>query len=139
MISKNSSPSFAERLRQERKRLGLTQEAFGRLGGVSKTAQSLFESGRNRPGSEFLQALYENGVDVCFIFTGKRHQSVQYDWELIKNAFLFVSRSFVERKDRHFSSEQLFEIFKSVLEASIGANRPDLIDADPHALEKMKD
>lgn len=139
MISENSSSSFAERLREERKRLGLTQEAFGRLGGVSKTAQSLFESGKNRPGSEFLQALYQNGVDVCFIFTGKRHQTVQYDWELIKNAFLFVSRSFAERKDRNFSPEQLFEIFKSVLEASLGANRPDLIDIEPHALEKSKD
>ena len=139
MSLENFSVSFAERLREERKRLKLTQEEFGRLGGVTKTAQSLFESGKNRPGSEFLQALYQHGVDVCFIFTGKRHQGDRYDWELLKSAFLFVSRTFIERKDRNFTSEQLFEIFKSVFEASMGANRPDLIDTEPHALEKVKD
>jgi transcriptional regulator with XRE-family HTH domain len=140
--SDNSSLNIAERLRVERKRLGLTQEAFGRLGGVTKTAQSLFEAGKNRPGSEFLEALYLNGVDVCFIFTGKRHQcdrSDHYDWALIQNAFLFVLRTFAERKDRNFSTEQLFEIFKNVLEASIGVNRPDLIAAEKQSLEKVKE
>ena len=138
MSLENFSVSFAERLREERKRLKLTQEEFGRLGGVTKTAQSLFESGKNRPGSEFLQALHQHGVDVCFIFTGKRHQANLYDWELLKNAFLFVSRTFTERKDRNFTTEQLFEIFKSVLEASMGENRPDLISAEAHVLEKVK-
>lgn len=131
--------AFSLRLRQERKRLKLSQEEFGRLGGVSKTAQYLYESEKNWPTLEYLESLRLNDVDVGFIATGKRTYQGNIDWELLKNAFIFVSRTFIERKDRNFTSEQLFEIFKSVFEASMGANRPDLIDTEPHALEKVKD
>ena len=131
--------AFSLRLRQERKRLKLSQEEFGRLGGVSKTAQYLYESEKNWPTLEYLESLRLNDVDVGFIATGKRTYQGNLDWELLKNAFLFVSHTFIERKDRNFTSEQLFEIFKSVFEVSMGENRPDLISAEAHVLEKVKD
>src|SRR5258708_37520550 len=39
---------FSQRLREERKRLGLSQEAFASLGGVSKNTQSNYERSEER-------------------------------------------------------------------------------------------
>lgn len=122
----DSKLSFPERVRAERKRLGLTQEEFGRLGGVSKTAQWLYEAGRNWPTADYLEALNVQGVDVGFIATGNRLSSDCLDWTLLRNAFLFVQHSFAERSDRSFSAEQLFDAFRSVVEASLCVTRPDL-------------
>ncbi|MGZ8984456.1 MAG: helix-turn-helix domain-containing protein [Methylotenera sp.] len=140
-ILENSSSSIAERLREERKKLGLTQEEFGHLGGVTKTAQSLFEGGKNRPGSEYLEALHFNGVDVGFIVTGTRYPKENLDWKLLRHAFLFIQHSFAERTDRKYTADQLFEAFKSVVEVAMGSTRPDLIEGNGHtpnkAVEKL--
>lgn len=59
-----------ERLRAERLRLGLSQEAFGAIGGVRKQAQIKYEKGERRPNAEYLTAVAEAGVDVDFVLTG---------------------------------------------------------------------
>jgi transcriptional regulator with XRE-family HTH domain len=64
------------RLREERERLGYSQEAFGVLGGVRKQAQHMYESGARRPDANYLQALAEAGADVLYILTGQRSQAV---------------------------------------------------------------
>lgn len=63
---------FGERLRQERQRLGLSQEEFGEAGGVKKVAQSNYETGKRRPDSEYLERVSSLGVDVQFLFSGMR-------------------------------------------------------------------
>lgn len=133
-LFEHSSLSFPERLRMERKRLGLSQEKFGRLGRVTKTAQYLYEAGKNWPTAEYLESLRLNDVDVGFITTGARLNKDNLDWTLLRNAFLLVQHSFAERKDRQFTADQLFDAFRSVVEASMGATRPDLI-SDDRALE----
>lgn len=60
------------RLKEERGRLGLTQEAFGGLGGVSRAAQESYESGRRDVSSDYLASLAKAGVDVMYILTGVR-------------------------------------------------------------------
>ncbi|WP_310609211.1 helix-turn-helix transcriptional regulator [Limnohabitans sp.] len=65
-----------KRLRNERERLGHSQEAFGALGGVRKQAQHMYESGTRRPDSDYLERLADAGADVLYILTGKRSQSV---------------------------------------------------------------
>jgi transcriptional regulator with XRE-family HTH domain len=64
------------RLREERERLGYSQEAFGVLGGVRKQAQHMYESGARRPDANYLQALAEAGADVLYILTDQRSQAV---------------------------------------------------------------
>ncbi|OZB35497.1 MAG: hypothetical protein B7X44_09745 [Halothiobacillus sp. 15-55-196] len=64
--------SFYERLREERNRLGLTQEAFGMICGVKRKAQIAYEAGERHPDSVYLTALSEHGVDVLYILTGRR-------------------------------------------------------------------
>jgi transcriptional regulator with XRE-family HTH domain len=139
-ISEKPIEAFSLRLREERKRLKLSQEEFGHLGGVSKTAQYLYESEKNWPTLEYLEALRLKGVDVGFIATGKRTNQDNLDWELLKNAFLLIQRSFAQRQDVSFTAEQLFDAFKSVIEAANGSTRPDIINNNALAntlLEKV--
>ncbi|MBV8634176.1 MAG: helix-turn-helix transcriptional regulator [Burkholderiaceae bacterium] len=62
--------SFQERLKFERKRLGLSQEKFAALGGVTRDAQMNYENGSRRPDSGYLQGLSDAGVDIVFLFSG---------------------------------------------------------------------
>ena len=112
--------SFQERLREERKKLKLTQEAFALLGGVNKTSQSFYETGKIWPTAEYLEKLRLNGVDIGYLFSGRR-ESVP-DWQMLKNAYLFVQQSFASRQDRNYSADELFTVFKHIVEASMGAD-----------------
>lgn len=60
------------RLREERERLGFSQEAFGVLGGVQKRAQINYEKGERHPDSTYLAAIAAAGADVLYILTGER-------------------------------------------------------------------
>lgn len=64
--------NFCDRLRDERERLGLTQEAFGAVGGVKKQAQLKYEKGERSPDGVYLESIAKIGVDVQYIVTGRR-------------------------------------------------------------------
>jgi transcriptional regulator with XRE-family HTH domain len=59
------------RLRKERERLGLSQRAFGEIGGVEANAQGKYESGDRAPKADYLAAVAAKGVDVLYVLTGK--------------------------------------------------------------------
>ena len=63
---------IGKRLREERERLGFSQEAFGALGGVQKRAQINYEKGERHPDSAYLAAIAAAGADVLYILTGQR-------------------------------------------------------------------
>lgn len=65
---------FGERLAEERKRLGFNQEIMAAHGGVKKQAQSLCESGKRKPDSEYLEAISKIGVDITYVITGVSSQ-----------------------------------------------------------------
>jgi len=64
--------NYGKRLREERERLGLTQEAMGQIGGVRKRAQLHYEHCERRPDIDYLAALAGAGVDVLYVITGRR-------------------------------------------------------------------
>lgn len=66
--------AFSERLRQLRLDAGLSQEAFGRLGGVQKQTQIKYEKGERSPDAQYLTGLHSAGVDVGYLLTGERSQ-----------------------------------------------------------------
>ncbi|QIL44631.1 helix-turn-helix transcriptional regulator [Acidovorax sp. HDW3] len=61
-----------DRLKEERKRLGLNQTELGQAGGVGKEAQLRYESGARNPDTAYLEAIASAGVDVPYLFTGRR-------------------------------------------------------------------
>lgn len=61
-----------DRIKQVRKRLDLTQEAFGKLAGVSKAAVSQWESGRTKPERDALLSLKrKRGISPEWVTSGK--------------------------------------------------------------------
>lgn len=49
------------------------------------------------------------------------------DWELLRQAFLLVQHNLASKPDRAFSSDQLFEAFKTAVQMAQGVSRPDLV------------
>lgn len=67
---------FSERLREERKKLGLNQAEFAVLGKVTVDSQGNYERGLRRPDSDYLEAIALEGVDVAYLLTGVRTTTV---------------------------------------------------------------
>ena len=62
------------RIREERKRLGLTQQELADLVGVDRNSQINYERGHRSPPAEYLERLDALGLDACYILTGRRTQ-----------------------------------------------------------------
>jgi len=67
-----SSPvsTIGDRLREERKRLGLSQTALAKVAGVHLNTQSRYEKGHTEPDSAYLEAIGRAGVDVLYVLSG---------------------------------------------------------------------
>lgn len=119
------SPTFGERLRQERERLDFTQAAFGQLGGVSRLAQWKYEHDEHVPSVEYLVKLKEAKVDAIYLLTGHRLTVTGVDWDILREAFLLVHRMLTERPGKHYTPEQLFDLFqhlwRTMMEDTYGA------------------
>ena len=77
-----SNNLFAERLKEERGKLGLNQEDFGKACGVKKLAQFNYEKGERKPDSEYLQKAHELGVDVSYLLTGIHSDTLKESAEI---------------------------------------------------------
>lgn len=81
--------SVGKRLKEERKRLGLTQEEMAVQLGLTRYAQLNFEKDVNLPGGAYLLAALARGVDVMYVLSGHRAQLDPADLRLLsvfKNA-----------------------------------------------------
>lgn len=61
------SMTVAQRIAEERKRLGLSQAAFADAVGVSLSSQKRYEKGEREPDTAYLSALAGFGVDVGYV------------------------------------------------------------------------
>lgn len=75
--------SVGNRLKEERKRLGMTQEAMGLACGVAKRTQILFEQDAHLPGGAYFVAADELGVDVAYVLVGRRDRLSESDADLL--------------------------------------------------------
>lgn len=124
-----------ERLRVERERLHFTQEQFALLGGISKATQWHYEAGRGWPTMEYLQRLRVNKVDVVYLVSGQRTLKDRLDWAILREAFFFILRSLVNRPNRHFTENQLFDAFRTTVEAAMSLTRSASGDVAPEDAE----
>lgn len=63
--------NLGERIKQERKRLELSQTACAALGNASKGSQISWEKGLASPNANVLSAWAAAGFDVVFLLTGE--------------------------------------------------------------------
>ena len=64
--------SFSVRLKEERKRLRLTQPELAAAGGTTKGSQLKYEKGENPANSQYLELIAKVGVDIQYLLTGVR-------------------------------------------------------------------
>lgn len=64
--------NFGARLKEERKRLRLTQTEFAALAGLQLGAQVNYEKNERSPDANYLMAIAGAGADVTYILTGRR-------------------------------------------------------------------
>ena len=67
-------PNFFDRLREERERLGLSQQVLAEKCGVTARSQRNYEAGERNPDSAYLASIAAAGADVLYILTGARQQ-----------------------------------------------------------------
>lgn len=72
------------RLKEERDRVGLKQPALAALGGVSKTSQVNYETGKRAPDALYLAAVAAAGVDVQYVVTGVSSATGPEDAEFLR-------------------------------------------------------
>ncbi len=63
---------IGERLRTERRRLGLSQDAFAAAGGIRRTTLYQYERGDRRPSLDFLIKCTSVGLDLAYMMFGER-------------------------------------------------------------------
>jgi transcriptional regulator with XRE-family HTH domain len=80
--------AIGERLREERKRLKMTQAEFSDVGGIGISTLKLYEGNDRDPGALCLQSLAQHGVDVQYVVTGQRSKVVlAADEQLLLDGF----------------------------------------------------
>lgn len=72
------SDFFSNRLKEERKRLGVTLDIMAKKGLVSRSSYCAYEAGETKPSIDFLIALAAVGVDVNYLLTGVKTISGQH-------------------------------------------------------------
>lgn len=146
MNTPQTDPVRAEigsRLRDERKRLGLTVEAVTSEAKVGRSAYFSYEGGSATPGADVLARLADHGFDVQFIVTGHRgvdaHSFGRAEAELVARLALLPPRlqetirdvlalaeaAYIDRKEYHHRfGEGEFTYGLSKVEEAPAAHEP---------------
>lgn len=85
--------TVGKRLKEERQRLGMSQEAFGKAGGVGKGAQINYEADSRSADTDYLQGIDKVGADILYVVVGKRRidmASTEMERGLLQQAFDYV-------------------------------------------------
>ena len=64
--------TISNRLKQERDRLGLSQQKMADIAGVSRQTQIRYENGERSPDGNYFEAIAKVGADIQFIMTGAK-------------------------------------------------------------------
>lgn len=67
--------SFSARLKEERKRLKLTQKQLAAMLDITEQAQVAYEKDRLPQFAGYLEALVRLGIDVAYVITGERGET----------------------------------------------------------------
>lgn len=75
--------SVGDRLKEERNRLRLSQEAMGMACGVTKRTQIHYEKDEVGASAAYLALAHDLGIDVAYVLVGKRERLAPSDVDLL--------------------------------------------------------
>lgn len=126
-MKSQENDTFGARLRKERKRLGMTQQELGLVGGVSKTTQLLYEGGTHPEAVNYLARIAAAGADVMFLLTDTtqaQRAAQAVDWELLAKvveALVEVQRE----TGKTIRADKLGQVIRQIYLRQIGEQRSD--------------
>jgi transcriptional regulator with XRE-family HTH domain len=91
-------PGWGHRLREERLRLGLSQDDFASFAGQSRKSLIRYEAESRAPDAEFLEAIAAHGADVLYILTGRREQPALEDIKTLTAAIELIEEALAKRR-----------------------------------------
>lgn len=113
-------PGLPQRLRSERERLGMSQEAFSTQVGVTRVTQNYYENGVREPSLNYISACGTVGVDIFFLLWAEAHD-IEYadllDWDLFGKVWDWVQRVAVDAKGRPYPNEVQKKAFQLAYQA----------------------
>lgn len=141
-----SATELGPRLRDERERLGLSQEAFGKLGGVKRETQYLYERGLRTPSMEYLFGVVAGGASLEFLVFGKRGINLRgkpcIDPEVALSAYDLVEKFAKDSKGKPLDHKHRKAVFNAICHAVVGRSQGEVdweaLRAWPSALAKSK-
>jgi len=112
---KNITKGFGARLKEERERLGFSQNALATAIGVKRLAQGSYEKELTSPNVRYLADAARQGVDLFYLLLGKhlnkRILSIEEEQNIEKRVFELIEE-YVERScDGHLSGDSRYILF----------------------------
>ncbi len=127
MADRQEIRPIADRLKEERARLKLTQPAVALAGGVSKTTVVGYESAAHAPDAVFLSRLVARDLDLGYVVTGERaavKAGNSLDWDLFEDVLEVVER-FEGLQQRRLTPKNKTRVLRILYCSSIAAGRVD--------------
>ena len=116
--------SIGERLKEERKRLGLSQTELCDLTGITRKTLFSYETDERSPNALFLAALYEHDFDINYILKGKkdvlRPSLIKQVQKVAESAFQMVQSA-----DVSVSPAQFGQMLATLMSSVEGEKNPE--------------
>lgn len=130
MVTVSVTQAIGARLKEERRRLGLSQEEIGTIGDVRRATQYLYERGERMPTAAYLVAVAEVGVDFAYVVSGERYGDIKgklcLDPEVLGTAFQFVDEWCRDGKGRLLDVEYRRALMLGLAKAAAGFKTDDV-------------
>lgn len=141
-----SAAELGQRLRDERGRLGMSQEAFGKLGGVKRETQYLYERGLRTPSMEYLFGVVAGGVNLEFLVFGEREINLRgkacIDPQVALSAYDLVEEFAKDSKGKPLNHKHRKAVFNAICQTVAGRSQDEVdwkaLRAWPSALARSK-
>ena len=112
--------NIGERLREEREKIGYSQEKLGAIGGVQKRAQINYEAGERQPDAAYLRGVAQVGIDVQYVLLGVRSANLME---------VFVSDDFVKETNSEHARKALAETRERGVSPTLPTDELALLDS----------
>jgi transcriptional regulator with XRE-family HTH domain len=106
--------SFRARLREERERLGYTQQEFAEKVGIKRLTQHLYEkNAKSYPNHKYYMEIAELGVDLHYVLFNKRGagEGIVIDPKTLDAIFVAVDEIAIDKKGKPLQIEARLKLF----------------------------
>ncbi len=117
IVALTDKSSIGLRLRAERKRLGLTQQALAEAMGVQRQAVFAYEAGKQTPDAVKLAAFFRLGGDAEFVISGRRSDELSKPFKLELERAIEVAEKMCRDSEVSFTLVQELRLAFEILES----------------------